>query len=216
MDRMLAPNAVGRHFLDCLAGSGRQTSPFRYWLLDQALPPASVDAIAALPFAPPEKLRFDGRRETNNSTRVYFTPENQDRFAVCRELADAFKHPLVTRAIERETGTDLAQGQLRIEYCQDIDGFWLEPHVDISVKLFTMLVYLSGEPELRDCGTDIYGSGPDHPRVATAPYEKNKGLIFIPGTDTWHGFSPRRIPGVRKSIIINYVGPTWRDAFELA
>ena len=216
MDQMIAPNAVACRFLDCLAASGRRTSPFRYWLLDQAMPEATVDAIAGLPFSPPGAVRFDGRRETNNSTRVYFSRENQIRFPVCRDVAEAFKHPRVVAAIEQETGTDLADGQLRVEYCQDVDGFWLEPHVDICVKLFTMLVYLSGEPELRDAGTDIYDDTPEHKLVGTAPYEKNKGLIFIPGKDTWHGFSPRPIRGVRKSIIINYVSPAWRDRFELA
>jgi hypothetical protein len=216
MDQMIAPNATARQFLGCLAASRRQKEPFRYWLLENALPSPIVDAIAALPFSPPEAAHFDGRRETNNSTRVYFSKENQARFAACREMAEAFKHASVVSAIERETGTDLTDGQLRIEYCQDVDGFWLEPHVDIPVKLFTMLVYLSDEPELRSAGTDIYDASPEHHLVATAPYERNKGLIFIPGTDTWHGFTPRPIRGVRKSIIINYVSPAWRDTFELA
>lgn len=216
MDQMIELNSIGRQFLACLATSRRMTAPFRYWLLEEALPSATIEGIAALPFAPPAIRAFDGRRETNNSTRVYFSKENQQRFGVCREVAAAFKHPLVTSAIERETGANLAQGQLRIEYCQDVDGFWLEPHVDISVKLFTMLVYLSGEPELYAAGTDIYDATPGHNRVATAPYERNKGLIFIPGKDTWHGFTPRPIRGVRKSIIINYVSPAWRDTFELA
>ncbi|MGE0701368.1 MAG: 2OG-Fe(II) oxygenase [Hyphomicrobiaceae bacterium] len=216
MDQMIAPNATARQFLDCLHRCDRKTAPFRYWLLERALPEAAVDAIAGLPYAPPAAAQFDGRRESNNSTRVYFSKENQLRFPVCRELADAFRHPQVMAAIERETGTDLTQGQLRIEYCQDVDGFWLEPHVDISVKLFTMLVYLSGEPELHDAGTDIYDASPEHRLVGTAPYERNKGLIFIPGKDTWHGFSPRPIRGVRKSIIINYVTPAWRDTYELA
>jgi hypothetical protein len=216
MDQMLPPNEVAQSFLACLASSRRVTSPFRYWLLEDALPAATVEAIATLPFAPPAAAAFDGRRESNNSTRVYFSKENQTRFPVCREMAAAFQHPLVTRAIERETGTDLAEGHLRIEYCQDVDGFWLEPHVDIPVKLFTMLVYLSGEPELRDAGTDIYDASPAHSLVASAPYERNKGLIFIPGADTWHGFTPRPIRGVRKSIIINYVSPAWRDTYELA
>ncbi|MEZ5818363.1 MAG: 2OG-Fe(II) oxygenase [Hyphomicrobiaceae bacterium] len=216
MDQMIAPNGVAQQFLTCLANSDRRTSPYRYWLLTDALPAETVDGIASLPFSPPSGASFDGRRETNNSTRVYFSPENQARFAVCREVASAFKHPLVMSAIEKETGTDLTQGQLRVEYCQDVDGFWLEPHVDISVKLFTMLVYLSDEPELYDAGTDIYDASPEHKLVGTAPYERNKGLIFIPGTDTWHGFTPRAIRGVRKSIIINYVTPAWRDTFELA
>ena len=216
MDRMLQPNAVGAQFLDCLARSRHVTEPFDYWLLERALPDATVSAIAGLPFAPPSASVFDGRRESNNSTRVYFSKENQARFAVCRDVVEGFNHPAVMAAIERETGTDLSQGQLRVEYCQDVDGFWLEPHLDISVKLFTMLVYLSGEPELRDAGTDVYDASPGHRLVASAPYERNKGLIFIPGTDTWHGFTRRPIRGVRKSIIINYVSPAWRATAELA
>jgi hypothetical protein len=216
MDQMTAPNRVGSHFLTCLSRAERQTWPFKYWLLESALPDDVVDGIAGLPFAPPAAAAFDGRRESNNSTRVYFSPDNQVRFSVCREVAEAFRHPAVMAAIERVTGADLGEGQLRIEYCQDVDGFWLEPHLDLGVKLYTMLVYLSGEPELRDAGTDIYDSGPEHRLVGTAPYERNKGLIFIPGTDTWHGFTRRPIKGVRKSIIINYVTRAWRSTAELA
>ena len=105
---------------------------------------------------------------------------------------------------------------MRVEYCQDVDGFWLEPHVDISVKLFTMLVYLTDSPDLYDSGTDIYEGPPSHKLVSTAPYEWNAGLIFIPGKDTWHGFSKRPIRGIRKSVIINYVSPDWRAVNELA
>lgn len=215
MDQPIRPNAVGAHFLDCLARAERRDWPYRYWLLDDALPTATLDAIVALPFAPPAAAVFDGRREANNSTRIYFSRENEARFPVCRELADALVHPTVTGAIERMTGTDLGHGRLRIEYCQDADGFWLEPHVDIPVKLFTMLIYLSGEPGLRDAGTDIY-DGPEGRRVATAPHERNRGLIFIPGRDTWHGFTRRPIRGVRRSIIVNYVSPEWRAVAELA
>ena len=52
-------------------------------------------------------------------------------------------------------GCTLGGSFLRIEYCLDTDGFWLEPHTDIGAKLFTMLVYLSDHPEAEDWGTDI-------------------------------------------------------------
>lgn len=216
MEQLVHPNPVGVQFLSCLARSQHVSDPFNYWLLADALPQATIDGIVALPYAPPSTSVFDGRRESNNSTRVYFSKENQARYPVCREVADAFNHPSLIAALEKRTGQDLSTGRLRIEYCQDVDGFWLEPHLDIGVKLFTMLVYLSGEPELRDAGTDIYDASPEHKLVASAPYERNKGLIFIPGTDTWHGFTKRPIAGVRKSIIINYVSPAWRSVDELA
>lgn len=216
MQETLGSAAVASQFLSCLSRARRETWPYDYWLLDQALPERVVDDIASLPFAPPGKPVFDGRREANNSTRVYFSPEMQARFPVCREVAQGFKEPRVLEAIRKTTGRDVAQGHLRIEYCQDVDGFWLEPHVDIPVKLYTMLVYLSGEPELRDAGTEVYDAAPEHKTVATAPYERNKGLIFIPGKETWHGFRKRPIRGVRKSIIVNYVAGDWRAKEELA
>jgi hypothetical protein len=203
-------------FLDCLSVADHMVDPYDYWLLCDPLPDRVCDAIANLPCAPPTAPVFDGRRESNNSTRVHFSPAMQAKHAVCHEVADAFRDPRVIARIQDVTGTNLAGGRLRIEYCQDTDGFWLEPHVDISVKLFTMLVYLSDEPELADAGTDVYDATPEHNLVATAPYAFNTGMIFIPGKDTWHGFSKRPIRGVRKSIIINYVKPEWRAVDELA
>lgn len=202
--------------MSSFAKANHQSSPYDYWLLDDVFPNDVIDSIADLPFDPPKDVKFDGRRETNNSQRIYFTPENQNRFPVCREVTSAFSDAAVLDAIQAMTGADVSKGLLRIEYCQDTDGFWLEPHLDISVKYFTMLVYLSDDPNLRDAGTDIYDDTPEHKLVTSAPYEKNKGLIFIPGSKTWHGFSKRRIKGLRKSLIINYVSPEWRATGELA
>ena len=52
--------------------------------------------------------------------------------------------------------------------------------------------------------------------VATTPYRRNAGLIFIPGADTWHGFHKRPIQGVRKTVIMNYVTADWRARDQLA
>jgi hypothetical protein len=199
-----------------LAESDHRTTPFDHWLLRDVLPSDWVEEIAGLPFAPPEQAVFDGRRESNNSTRVYFNPENRARFTICDEMARLFSQPAVLVRLTTLTGRDVSQGHLRIEYCQDVDGFWLEPHLDIAVKLFTMLVYLSDDPALRDAGTDIYDDSPERRLVASAPYEQNAGLIFIPGTKSWHGFSRRPIRGVRKSVIVNYVTEAWRAKEELA
>lgn len=209
-------NPTQTRLLSALRSAKHVLEPFDYWLLEDVLPVSVCDAIADLPYAPPSGAVFDGRREANNSTRVYFSPETQRKHAVVRDVTDAFRDTGTRRTLEQLTRTDLSKGSLRIEYCQDVDGFWLEPHLDISVKLFTMLVYLSDDPALRDAGTDIYDASPEHKLVASAPYEKNKGLIFIPGKKTWHGFTKRPIRGVRKSVIINFVTPEWRAKEELA
>jgi hypothetical protein len=212
----LIKNPVAASLLACLERAKHVTKPFDYWLLEHALPEADVDAIANLPIAPPEDVQFNGRRETNNSSRMFFGAEAQEMFGVCRRVVDGFKDPRVIAAIEKETGADLAGARLRIEYCQDEPGFWLEPHTDIAVKKFTMLVYLLDDPALKLAGTDIHDGPPDHKYVTTAPYGKNLGVIFIPAKNTWHGVGHHPLKGLRKSIIINYVSPDWRDTFELS
>ncbi|MGE0652679.1 MAG: 2OG-Fe(II) oxygenase [Alphaproteobacteria bacterium] len=145
---------------------------------------------------------------------MFVSSEGQARFPVCADLAQAFQQPCVLTQIEASCGIELSGSYLRIEYCQDTEGFWLEPHTDIREKLFTMLVYLSTAPGSENWGTDIYDENLD--LVGTAPCEFNSGLIFLPGADTWHGFHRRPIRGVRRSLIINYVKPDWRSRHELA
>ncbi len=207
---------VARHIMLSADNALHSANPFDYWVMHDVLPVDAVDAIAALPFAPPYDAVHDGRRESNNSTRVYFNAENQGRFPVCRDVAMAFSEPACIRVLEKVTGARLGDGFLRIEYCQDTSGFWLEPHLDITVKLFTLIIYLSDSPRLADAGTDIYDASPQHNRVTCVPYRKNLGMMFVPGQNTWHGFSKRPIYGVRKSLIVNYVSPEWRNKDELA
>ena len=154
-------NAVADSFLECLNCARHETSPFDYWLLDTALPEKDCDDLAKLPFPVPKDVVLDGKRASNNELRVFFTPENQEKFPVCRRVVQGFQDPSVRGAIEAATGTDLSDGHLRIEYCQDNDGFWLEPHTDILVKKFTMLVYLSDDPNLANAGTNILEGPPD-------------------------------------------------------
>lgn len=201
-------------FLSALDASKGEDWPYPHWHLDKAIPDEAIDELVALPYAPPEDAVFDGRREANNSTRVFFGKEVQTAHPVCADLAAAFGDPEVVAALETACAVDLSQGQLRIEYCLDTDGFWLEPHTDILVKQFTMLIYLSEEPELADAGTDVYDL--DLNLVATSPYGKGIGFIFIPSEISWHGFRKRPIRGVRRSLIINFVSPEWRAVEELA
>ena len=205
--------AVRRQFQHGLESSQCGSVPYRHWRLADALPEEVADGIAMLPYTPPVVLETYGKRETNNASRTYFNAEAQARYPVVAAVAEALQDPGVTGLIERTCAVSLAGTSLRIEYCQDTDGFWLEPHTDIGVKRFTMLIYLAREPGCEAWGTDIL-SDPDTV-VCTVPFRYNTGLVFIPGTNTWHGFHKRPITGVRKSIIVNYVGPEWRARQEL-
>ena len=134
--------------------------------------------------------------------------------SVVRAVSDALQDPRATKAVERIFGTKLAGSYLRIEFAQDTDGFWLEPHTDLGVKLFTFLLYLSNDNNHADLGTDIYDADKKH--VGCSPFVPNTAMVFVPSNNTYHGFEPRKIEGVRKSVIINYVTNAWRAREQLA
>jgi hypothetical protein len=200
--------------LESIATSERHETPYRHWFLERCLPEEAVDRILALPFPAPDLGGVSGRRELHNATRTYFDVENRARHPVCAGFCEALQDERVTGRIAQHFGARLAGTFLRVEYAQDSGGFWLEPHTDLGVKTFTMLLYMSKDPAHADLGTDIYDSEKKH--VGRSPFAPNAALIFVPSDITYHGFEPRRIEGVRKSVIINYVTAEWRAREQLA
>ena len=197
-----------------LANPARFAEPYPHWTVSRVFPPALAEALHHLPFPKAALNGISGKRELHNDTRHYFNAETNARFAVCAAVADAFQSSQVVATIERGTGAELARTYVRLEYAQDIDGFWLEPHTDLGVKKFTMLIYLSDGAGQDDLGTDLYADRTSWAK--RTPFTDNTALVFIPGAGTWHGLERRPLPGVRKSVIMNYVTDDWRARGQLA
>ena len=206
--------AVVETLLASFAQSKRNPAPYPHWFLEKCLPQPAADEITELPFPAPELGGVSGKREVHNATRKYFDAENKAKHPVCNAFCEAFQDKRVTDAIENTFGSKLPGSYLRVEYAQDIDGFWLEPHTDLGVKVFTMLVYLSKDESHTDLGTDIYNGEKRH--VARSPFAPNAAMVFVPGSNTYHGFEKRPIKGVRTSLIINYVTDEWRAREQLS
>lgn len=204
--------------IDAFLGSVERTrpneAPYRHWNLMDCVPGETVDDIIALPFPAPSLDGVSGKRELHNKTRTYFDVENRKKFPVCTAVADTFQDKKVTDRIASHFGTNLDGTYLRIEYAQDIDGFWLEPHSDLGVKLFTMLLYISRDDSHSSLGTDIYDANKKH--AGRSPFAPGSAMVFVPSDITFHGFEARPIKGVRKSVIINYVSDEWRAREQLA
>jgi hypothetical protein len=201
-------------FLKSVDSAKPSEHPYRHWILRGCFPTDSVEDIVTLPFDAPSLDGVSGKRELHNNTRKYFDVENRENFPVCEAVAQAFQDKRVTSHIEKVFNTDLKGTYLRVEFAQDIDGFWLEPHTDLGVKVFTMLLYLSKDPSHTDLGTDIYDGEKRH--VGRSPFTPNAAMVFIPGSNTYHGFEKRPIKGVRTSLIINYVTNEWRAREQLS
>jgi hypothetical protein len=210
MDR----TATAGSLLRCLAETRPLEVPFHHWRPRAMLDGETALALSGLEISVPGDLDLSsGRRETNNKTRMFFDQAGQRREPAMRALAEAMQTPEVVAAWERTCGIDLTGTYLRIEYCRDTDGFWLEPHTDIGAKRITIMNFLSVGEDAAGWGTDIYDSAQRF--FESVPGDFNCGLIFVPGTNSYHGFERRPIHGVRRSLMLNYVGPEWRSRHEL-
>jgi hypothetical protein len=189
-------------------------TPYKHWFVETCLPAAAATEITALPFAAPALGGVSGKREVHNATRKYFDAENMALHPVCNAVNAALQDKRVTNAIETTFSTKLGGTYLRVEFAQDTNGFWLEPHTDLGVKSFTFLLYLSTEAQHTDLGTDIYDNDKKH--VGRSPFKSNAAMIFVPSGTTYHGFESRQIDGVRKSLVINFVTNDWRAREQLA
>jgi hypothetical protein len=191
-----------------------RSAPYRHWIVRSIFPQAVYKDLKDMPFPVAELGGVSGTREAHNPDRVYFAGENLQTFQSVRATAEAFQDPEIAALLAEAFGGPLADTYLRIEYAQDTDGFWLKPHTDIGVKMFTMLIYMSDDPRHVDLGTDVYADADTH--VGRSPFEPNSAMIFVPSKNTWHGFEKRPIHGVRRSIIVNYVTDAWRAREQLA
>ena len=206
--------AVSASLLAAFARARPDETPYRHWLVSEVFPTGLSTDLRRLPFASPDLHGISGKRELHNDQRHYFDAANNARFAACGAVANAFQSQAVVEAIEAATGADLSGSYVRLEYAQDTDGFWLQPHTDLGVKRFTMLIYLAEGAAHADLGTDIYKDRETWAKRSA--FIDNTALVFVPGDDTWHGLAPRKIAGVRKSVIMNYVTDGWRERGQLA
>ena len=202
-----------QHIINSLKKLTINLDPYVRFCLTDVLPDNLCQDIINLPIEPPISGKMDGTRDTYNKQRTFITPETRKQYPVLDILAKTFQSSEVAKQLEETCGISAKDKYLRIEYIQDLDGMWLEPHRDIKDKVFSMVLYLCTGSEAKNWGTDIYDKnkkwfGRSEPKF-------NSAVIFKSGENTWHGFEPRTIVGVRRLLEINYV-QNWKDREQLA
>lgn len=203
-------------FLASLNHSVSDPEPYQHWLIADVFPESVLNGILDLPFSAPRLDYSVGARAEHNDKRGYFDQERINNFKTCEVVARTLQDPEIVKAIESKCNVDLKGTNLRIEFAQDTDGFWLAPHTDIGVKKFTMLIYLSKDSDALNWGTSVYSGGEPKDFVFNSPYVSNGAFIFVPSDNTWHGYEKREMNGIRKSLIVNYVSSDWQARHELA
>jgi hypothetical protein len=205
---------IAEAFEAAIDAAARFELPYRHYLLENVFPADVCDELAELPFAPPVLNGLSGKRELHNDQRSYFDAAGAERFPIMGAVAQALQSRRVVAHIHRAFAAPIDDTFLRLEYAQDLDGFWLQPHTDLGVKKFTCLIYLSDGPGHETLGTDIYETPEKH--FGVSPFRRGAAMVFVPGDNTWHGFEKRRIEGVRRSVILNYVTHEWKAREQLS
>ena len=207
--------AIANHFGRSLSGSTVYQQPFRHWVLTETLPADVLASIVRIPAEVPSTNALEGSQRSEFEGRFLFSPCNRTRYLVCDDVARAFQSIEIIQLIEKYTDINLRKTWLRIEYTQDQAGYYLQPHTDtIDPKRFTLVITLPTALHLEAIGTDLYDT--DHNYVSTQPRTINGALAFVPGSETWHGFSKKPIQGIRRSLILNYVGDGWPQTLDLS
>ncbi len=207
----LSPDA--QSFLDAWKSTPIDIKPYPHYIIKNAFTPELILSTNKLPHKMYPLNYKVGSREEFNAYRQYLTPEIIKKNDCAKKVADVFLSPKIIDFIEKKGNITLKNTLLRIEHTIDTGNFWLAPHTDLGVKKFTMLIYLSEGEEMNTWGTDIYYNANLH--CKTVSYAPNTALVFFPTNNTWHGFEPTSIKGVRRTFIINYVTKEWLNRQEL-
>ncbi len=184
-----------------------QDYPFTHWIFKDFLSDTFCKKIFDQITIHSTPTIYDGTRAgdyllaAQNQTRFYLTPEIINHYPFLKEIITTMCCSDIAEKIASIFSTNLSNCFLRVEYIEDKNGFYLRPHRDIIEKILTIFVYLGDAPA--NYGTDFYDNQKQW--VKTIPFKHNTGYIFVPGTDTWHGFEKKKIEGVRKALLINYV-----------
>ena len=153
---------------------------------------------------------LDGARTTNNN-RFFVDKENMQSNSALNRIVDFFLKDETIGMFEEESGLKIRGNYLRVEFIEDKEKSWLEPHVDIKEKQMSFLVYLNNTDENEDIGTALYDSNKQY--VTTVPYINNTGFYFYPGDNTWHGLESIEIKERRRAVMVNYC--TFETEFKI-
>ena len=152
-------------------------APYRHFYLRNLFPKDIIEALNAIDASAPDLNGVSGKRELHNDDRFYFNRDVIDANPVAHAISTALQSQQAVSLIEKLFSVDLTGSLLRLEYAQDIDGFWLHPHTDLGVKKISMLIYLNDAPTDEQWGTDIFNT--DHTHHKCMDHGANLSLIHI-------------------------------------
>jgi len=203
---------VNTKLLEALKNSRMNDNPWEHFTFEGALTDEQIDEIRNASI-PRDGVLHDGTRsgykegveKQNHKLREYITKDNYHRYPELTKFINEMRGKEVREAIAQmvKNENNFAGSFVRLEVLNDVEGFWLKPHCDITEKLISSLIYVNKTGENINLGTDLYNE--NLKLVKTVPFWNNLGYIFA-GPNKWHGMDEgKNIKIERRGIQLNYV-----------
>ena len=184
-------------------------SPFTHYIVKDVFCEKELSEIRKLNLElHSEKL--NGERASNQN-RFFITQSNINDNFIFERIVNYFSRDSVIDMFEKESECTIKGNYLRVEFLEDKQSSWLEPHCDIEEKLLSLIIYLNDTNETEDNGTSLYDK--NLKKVSTVPFIDNSGFYFFAGKNTWHGLDPVKIKKSRKAVMVNYC--TFKTEFSI-
>jgi hypothetical protein len=189
-----------------------RNTPFDHWIMTNTIPMHLLKYLQLIDKPTLRKYDKSGIRAGSAST-LFFDSLLLDSNPLLKELSTLFAHGPLLMSLQHVTETSLHDTHIRISLCRDYQEFWLSPHTDLSVKLVTIILYVSSPSSSSNLGTDLYD---DHGQISyRVPFRTNSALVFKPSSLTLHGFERTPFDGERRTLVINYVTDGWNHLDQL-
>jgi hypothetical protein len=195
--------------MDLTRNKTTRWSPFTHYVIKDVFCEKELSEIRKLDLEL-HSGKLNGERASNQN-RFFITKSNINDNFVFERIIDYFSRDSVIEMFEKESGRTIRGNYLRVEFLEDKESSWLEPHCDIEEKLVSLIIYLNDTNEDEKNGTVLYNE--DMMKVRTIPFIDNSGFYFFAGKNTWHGLEPVDVKQSRKAIMVNYC--TFETEFSL-
>jgi hypothetical protein len=195
--------AVTKSIYGCIGGADHRVHPFEHWLL-------GLSPVSSKPCLP-RRVLFDLTQLALPAPVAYLNPAVRAAHPLCDLVAHAFQDPRVVDRIANTCRVDLNGTYLHLAYTQDGEGHARAADVGPRSKLLTLMLYLSGSD---GAGTDLFDTAGRH--IGRVPFAVNAGIMFALSPTAYHGFLPRRMPLMRKSLVASYVTAEFAHPEQLA
>lgn len=178
--------------------------PWQHWIIDDVFSEGNFKALQDHKVNNADYSHANGFRDIIKG-RTFLSNEYCEENPALKPVAEFLNNHAY---FEEKFNCDLSNTYCRPEMIHDRYPFFHAIHTDTPEKKLSLIINIDKEDD-KNLATDIYVDKETH--FAKTEWKDNRGLLFIPSDEKWHGFAPTEYKGIRTIMIVNFVD---KDVWE--